>query len=516
MGLSSSTSVRVGRIELGGFRLRSILGEGSFGVAYLADQLGTDRQAVVKIAHPHLLEGPTGGLIRSRFEAEVRAASRVRHCSLVLLFTAGTTSDGLPALATEYLPGRPLEAFLEEGLNRGEVQTCFAQIASGLAALHEAGIVHRDLSPRNVIVSRSPSGLVAKSIDSGVAKLLNRAASGTHAIGTPRYIAPAQIRGAAEPASDLYALGALLFYAFSGREYLDHIESATELLLHVSKLEVAPSLRDAAPNVSDDEDALVRSLLAPSPGARPTAAQFLMKWEQLDSRARGPKALLVEEDAERAGMVAGHLEDLGYVVVTTADPKRASRAHPGDYALIVVSAHLSTVDSVRLTQHLEEHLPDQALWVAGTTFGFAWQKVGRARCIVLPDDLEHLAALSPRPPSARPTVPRPLRPNGVRAHQPEGETLPIELEGAAEALIGGGAELIATLTEATTLRDHRAMAAAADRLAQLAAAAGASRLSSLSRALNALATAQATDSLAPLVEEVQSAYRGAVRSLLRS
>ena len=176
---------RLGRIELGGFRLCDVLGEGAFGTAYLAEQLGTDRKAVVKIAHAHLLTGPAEATIRRLFSAEIRAASKVQHPALVTLFTAGTSSDGLPALATEYVPGKTLGQLLDEGLSRAAVQACFEQIGAGLAALHREGIVHRDLSPENVMVARQPEGIVAKIIDFGVAKFLDRAASGAQEIGIP-------------------------------------------------------------------------------------------------------------------------------------------------------------------------------------------------------------------------------------------------------------------------------------------------------------------------------------------
>ncbi len=498
--LPTSPVARIGRIELGGFRLRRVLGEGAFGTAFLADQLGMDRQAVVKIAHPHLVAGPSGAAIRGRFEAEVRAASRVRHPSLVLLFTAGTTSDGLPALATEFLPGETLGGALEAKLTRPEIQRCFAQIGAGLAALHEAGIVHRDLSPNNVMVSGRGDALQAKIIDFGVARLATRSPSGTHAVGTPRYIAPEQLRGAAEPASDLYALGALLYFALSGKEYLHRLET-TDLLLHVAQAKEAPALREVAPNASIDEETLVKSLLSPDPRERPTAAQFLAAWEQI-AIPSAPVALLVDDGSPHASAMQRHLDRLGYRVELTSDPRRASRAVAGEYALIAISGALRAVDPIRLTLHIEEHLTEQPVWVMAEHFGLEWNRVKRARCLAF-TDLARLPDLASRPPPSERT-PR------------SAATIPVPVDGSGEALIGGGAELIASLVEALASQDRAALAAVSAQLAALAKSAGAHRLGSLAQALGALAGARAgADSLAPLLDELSGAYRESVRNILR-
>lgn len=521
MGLSNHAASRVGRIELGGFRLRRVLGEGSFGVAYLADQLGTDRSAVVKIAHPHLAEGPSGQFIRRRFEAEVRAASRVHHRSLITLFAAGTTHDGLPALATEYVPGKQLGEAIDEGLSRSDVQACFRHIAEGLAVLHEAGIVHRDLSPSNVIVVRTAEGITAKIIDLGVAKLLSNKSSGTHAVGTPRYMAPEQIRGTAEPASDLYALGALLYFALSGKEYLHELDRVMDILLRASSTEPPASLRRATGNaVTAEEEALVTALLDADPKLRPTAGHFLERWAALappSDRERpkvvaAPRVLIVDEGGLLSEL-AEHLRRGSSEVEVTADPRRASRVTSGEYALIVVCAHLAAVDPLKLVLHLEEHAPDQPLWVAGQSFGIEWQAVRRARCIVVPDDLAHLTPTDPRSGSSREGGSAP-RPSGVRAHVTGQQTLPAELSVASKALLERGAELIAELGEASQNPDPEAFARIAEQLARLASAAGADRLTTLSRALHALAEARATTPLEPLLMEILSAYRAAARAAL--
>ena len=490
---------RLGRVELGGFRLLQVLGEGSFGTAYLADQLGTDRRAVVKIAHPTLMDGEIGGIVRGRFEAEVRAVSRLQHPSLVTLYAAGTTSDGLPALATEYVPGRTLAALIRAGVDRRTVQTIFHHVGAGLVALHERGIVHRDLSPDKVMVAESPAGVVAKIIDLGVAKIEERGWTGPNPIGTPRYMAPEQINGAAEQASDLYALGALLYFALTGREYLHDVGGPVDVLLRSIALESALSPRHLNPAISQAEDDLVRALLAPAPHARPSAAEFVERWAALAPDAGRPRALVVTGDAEVDETVLLHLAARGFDVVTTEDPGQAVGAVPGEFALLVLPCAIPGQDAVALVQQVERNSGSTEVWVVGRRFSVAFGSLSRARCLVVPDDLdpafEAAAISSGRPP------PRTAPP--VAALAPR-----------VEAFIGGGTEIVTLLGEASDNRDDRQLVVLGDQLARLADSVGASQVTSLSRTLVALVQANELDVPAPFVLEVQAAFLAAVRKLL--
>ncbi len=490
---------RLGSVELGGFRLLHVLGEGSFGTAYLADQLGTDRKAVVKIAHPMLMDGEIGAIVRGRFEAEVRAVSRLQHPSLVTLYAAGTTSDGLPALATEYVPGRTLAEVIRAGIDRRTTQTVFLQVGRGLVALHERGIVHRDLSPDNVIVAEAPAGVTAKIIDLGVAKIDERGWTGPNPIGTPRYMAPEQINGAAEQASDLYALGALLYFAMTGREYLHDVGGPVDVLLRAIALESALSPRQLNPAISQSEDDLVRALLAPEPRTRPSAAEFVQRWAELAPDAGRARALVVTGDAEIDETVLLHLAARGFEVVTTQDPGQAVRATPSDFALIVLPSAIPGYDTVALVRQVEGSSGQTELWIVGRRFSAAFGSLSRARCLVVPDDLEpafEAAALSSGRPPARTAPP-------VAAFAPR-----------VEAFIGGGTEIVTLLGEASDARDDRQLVVLGDQLARLAESVGASQVTSLSRTLVALVQANELEAPGQFVIEVQAAFRSAVRKLL--
>lgn len=273
---------RLGTVELGEFRLLAVLGVGAFGTVYLADQLGTGRRAVVKIAHAHLMQGSLRRHILGRHEAEVRAASRVRHPSLVEFYAAGRTSDGLPAMATEYVEGRTLGASLSASPSRAVLESVFRQLGEGVLALHQHGVVHRDLSPDNVMLeTHGVDDVRVKIIDFGVAKLDSAISSDAHPLGTPRYMAPEQMRGEVGTAADVYSMGALLFFALAGREFLADLATPGELFVRVSMLSAPEGPRSVRSTVPPAEDQLVRDMLSGDPLERPSAGAFLERWNAI-------------------------------------------------------------------------------------------------------------------------------------------------------------------------------------------------------------------------------------------
>lgn len=221
----ANSASRIGSVELGCFRLEEVIGRGSYGITYRAEQLGFDRDVVVKIAHADLLDSRDGELVRRRFEDELRAATRVEHPNLVTLYTAGETSDGLPAIAMELVTGDVLEDLLlayPGGLPATLLVPAFTQLASALAALHAADVVHRDLSPRNIMFDTSSERLPRlKVLDFGVARLRGRPRHTVGAVGTPRYMAPEQLYGeVADARADQFAFAVSLYEAlYDGHPY---------------------------------------------------------------------------------------------------------------------------------------------------------------------------------------------------------------------------------------------------------------------------------------------------------
>jgi tetratricopeptide (TPR) repeat protein len=200
-----------------GYAILGELGRGGMGVVYQARQEGLDRLVALKM----ILAGEYAGAAeRQRFRAEALAVARLSHPNVVQVFEVGER-DGRPYLALEYLAGGTLAHRLHSGpLPPREAAALLEPLARAVQAAHEKGVVHRDLKPANVLLAADG---VPKVSDFGLAKRLDASAGPTPSgavVGTPAYMAPEQAAGtpgAVGPAADVYALGAILYEALTGR-----------------------------------------------------------------------------------------------------------------------------------------------------------------------------------------------------------------------------------------------------------------------------------------------------------
>lgn len=204
------------------FNVHEVLGAGQMGVVLRAHDLVTGEMVAVKLIHPkHLGDSE----ILDRFERECDALGRLDSEHVQRLLFAGTTHASQPFAVFELLVGQSLgEALRAE--SAATVATCVArlrQAASGIAAAHAAGIVHRDVKPSNLFLHRDDLGApeVVKVVDFGIAKLplaARRKATGEAAfLGTPTYMAPEQIRSSqVGPSADVWSLGTVLYETLAG------------------------------------------------------------------------------------------------------------------------------------------------------------------------------------------------------------------------------------------------------------------------------------------------------------
>ena len=277
-------------LVLGSFSLSRPLGRGSFATAYLARQVGTERDAVVKIAHPTLLHGEHAEIVRERFAIEARASTRVQHPNLIIVYMTGEV-EGLPAIAMEYAPGVTLVRYLHKNapLLEDEILEIFAPIASAITALHRHDIVHRDLSPNNIVLERSGDGRWhPKILDFGISQLDGISKHTAGPIGTPQFMAPELLRGDCGPAVDLFSLGQLLWWAITGEPMIPGDVSSLEAFKMLHAMEDAPAFgAHANARYSRALRELVRALLAPNPEDRPRAATV---HETLSDLLDGPRA----------------------------------------------------------------------------------------------------------------------------------------------------------------------------------------------------------------------------------
>lgn len=209
------------------YQIVNLIGEGGMGEVYLATDTILGRRVALKVLPTFVSKDPER---LRRFTQEARAASRLSHPNVCVVHEIGETDDGRPFIAMEYVEGVTLrDRIRNQAMKLGDVLDIAIQVAEGLIAAHEAGIVHRDIKPENIIIR--PEGYV-KILDFGLAKLTERHKSATtttmptllfHStpgvvIGTAAYMSPEQARGVAvDERTDIWGLGVVLYEMASGR-----------------------------------------------------------------------------------------------------------------------------------------------------------------------------------------------------------------------------------------------------------------------------------------------------------
>lgn len=254
------------------YRVIRELGRGGMGVVYLAENRLMGRKEVLKVVGAHLVRKKS---VLDRFLREIRAAAQLRHPNIVAAHAASRLGEGL-VLAMEYVEGYDLARLVE---SKGPLDVALAcnfvhQAAMGLQHAHARGMVHRDVKPSNLMVTREGKRPVLKILDFGLAKVTSEAevdgglTREGQMLGTPHYVAPEQTTDAqkADIRADVYSLGCTLYCLLTGRPPFDAGSLYELLQAHHSK-EPQP-LSEIRPDVPPALAAVVAKMMAKSPDAR--------------------------------------------------------------------------------------------------------------------------------------------------------------------------------------------------------------------------------------------------------
>jgi serine/threonine-protein kinase len=273
------TTVLAGRFEL----LEQV-GEGGMGVVWRARDEKLERDVAIKLLRTFVAQEPEQ---RRRFDREARTLAGLSNDHIVRVYDYVDTGEQV-LLVMEYIHGGNLAAttFGRLPLTLAEAAAYAKPVAEALAYAHTRGVVHRDLTPANILIERTTGRVVTT--DFGLARIVRSAGSVTSAgilIGTPEYWSPEQAMGRdSDGAADVYALGCILFQLLSGRL---PFEGEDRLAVGLRRAhEDAPSLREQLPGAPAAAVALVDSLLAREPAQRPDASEVasalvgLTQWPQ--------------------------------------------------------------------------------------------------------------------------------------------------------------------------------------------------------------------------------------------
>lgn len=258
-----------GRLLGDRYRVGSVIASGGMAQVRRGVDEVLGRQVAIKILHPHLAGDD---VVVDRFRREAIAAARLTDPSIVAIYDT-VVDGGLNAIVMELVDGMTLRDYLdvEGALDPSEAVDIVAGVAEALAVAHEAGIVHRDVKPANILLCDDRRVKVA---DFGIAKA-GIGGDLTHTgtmIGTAKYLAPEQVEGGrVDPRTDLYSLGVVLYECLTGRPPFDGDTDASVALARLHRDPLRP--RQVRPSVPRSLDSLCMEALARHPDGRPATAE---------------------------------------------------------------------------------------------------------------------------------------------------------------------------------------------------------------------------------------------------
>jgi serine/threonine-protein kinase len=312
------------------YELEELVGSGGMSTVFRARDTQLDRRVAIKILHERYLDDPE---YVERFRREARAVARLSHPNIVTVIDRGD-DGGRQYIVFEHVEGENLKELVERTGRlpvRGALELALA-VADGLAFAHEHGLVHRDVKPQNVLLSREGD---VKVTDFGIARSLDVEHGVTQTgtvLGTSEYLAPEQASGKpVSPATDVYSLGVVLWELLAGDVPFVGENFVAVALRHIN--EPPPSLLERRPDVSPRLAAAVERALAKDPARR---------FPSMAALARELRACLAEADGEVAPPPLPAEDDAELTLITRPAPspapvrRRRSRRRPLLYALLAL------------------------------------------------------------------------------------------------------------------------------------------------------------------------------------
>jgi serine/threonine-protein kinase len=311
---TSSAKKRLGTMVAATYRITRHIGSGGSSHVFEAEHLRLGKSFAVKVLRPEL---DTSRLTAQRFRREAKAVARLHSEHIVSVVDCGELDDGAPYLVMELLVGEDLRGLLnrEGALPARRAVRLIVEACRGLSVVHQAGLVHRDLKPENLFVTRRSTGEDwCKVLDFGVAKMEASLSTAEGAIiGTARYMAPEQLSDGASigPATDVYALGAILYECLSGQPA--HAGETIQKVMFGVMNHEPEALSSRCPAVPRVLAATVTRCLAKQPARRPqTVAELERLLSTVLAGGHPNTNATLSEDAARPPLGADRAAPAGW------------------------------------------------------------------------------------------------------------------------------------------------------------------------------------------------------------
>ncbi len=353
MANSSEKKLPAGTVIGERYRLEGELGAGGMGTVYLGRDLSLERSVAVKlIAQDQKLNQ----IAKERFNREAQVLSRLNHPGICQIYDLVSSENG-DAIILEFIPGTTLAEAVQTDYSKRDKLNYAVNLAQALSVAHDQNLIHRDLKPENIMITEERQ---IKILDFGLAKPVEEphevgsleqpqissesAQSGTTQqgviVGTPRYMSPEQAKG--EPlttASDIYSLGLILQFLFSGKHpYSPHLSSVA-LYWKVANAETIP-----VTNLDPDLTELINRMKNPSPGSRPAAQDVVSRLQWLLDAPKRRTRKTIAASSLLVLAISTLVSSLGFMRASQAERQARLDARRANETLVVLDQMFTSAD----------------------------------------------------------------------------------------------------------------------------------------------------------------------------